>query len=72
MEVFDGISWISINQNITVGMTVTAEEAIRWASKMMKEESELKAKMEKYPALKHAYEQYKMVEALVYEEDDGL
>ena len=25
--------------------------------------------MEKYPTLKSAYEQYKMVEALVYEDD---
>jgi hypothetical protein len=69
MEVFDGSIWISISQNVTVGMSWTAEEAIRWAQEKMQEESELKAKIEKYPTLKHAYEQYKMVEALVYEEE---
>jgi hypothetical protein len=35
----------------------------------MREEDELKAKMEKYPTLKSAYEQFKMIEALVYEEE---
>jgi hypothetical protein len=35
----------------------------------MKEESALKAKLEKFPALKHAYEQYKIIEALVHEEE---
>ena len=69
MEAFDGNSWINISQNVTVGMNWTAEEAIRWAQEKMKEESELRAKLEKHPTLKHAYEQYKMVEALVYEEE---
>jgi hypothetical protein len=69
MEVYDGSNWISISQNVTVGLSIPAEEAIRWAHDKMREESELKAKMEKYPTLKHAYEQYKMVEALVHEEE---
>jgi hypothetical protein len=38
----------------------------------MHEEKELKAKMEKYPTLKSAYEQFKMVEALVYEDENGV
>ncbi len=69
MEVYDGSSWISISQNVSVGLSWTADEAIRWATEKMAEEKELKAKMEKYPTLKHAYEQYKLVEALVYEDD---
>lgn len=69
VDVYDGNNWISMSQNVTVRMSFTAEEAIRWATEKMKEENELKAKMEKYPTLKSAYEQYKMVEALVYEEE---
>lgn len=72
MEVYDGSSWISISQNVSVGLTLAAEDAIRWVQTKMAEEKELKAKMEKYPTLKHAYEQYKMVEALVYEDEHGV
>jgi len=69
VDVYDGNSWISMSQNVNVRMSYTAEEAIRWATIKMQEENELKAKMEKYPTLKSAYEQYKLVEALVYEDD---
>ncbi len=71
MEVYDGMNWINISQNASVGLSQEAEEVLRWAGYKMREEDELKAKMEKYPALKHAYEQYKIVEALVYEEEQS-
>jgi hypothetical protein len=71
MEVFDGITWISINQNVTIGMSYEADEVLRWAGLKMREEDELKKRMEKYPTLKHAYEQFKMVEILVHEEEQS-
>jgi hypothetical protein len=69
MEVFDGTTWISINQNVTVGLSYEAEEVLRWAGYKMREEDDLKKRMEKYPTLKHAYEQFKMIEILVHEEE---
>ena len=69
IEVYDGSMWQVISQNVTVGMSWTSEEAIRWAERKMHEEDQLKAKMEKYPTLKSAYDQFKMIEALVYEEE---
>ena len=69
MEVYDGNNWISISQTATVGLSHEAEEILRWAQTKRAEESELKAKIEKYPTLKSAYEQFKMIEALVYEEE---
>jgi hypothetical protein len=69
MEVFDGTTWISINQNVTVGLSYEAEEVLRWAGYKMREEDDLKKRMEKHPTLKHAYEQFKMIEILVHEED---
>jgi hypothetical protein len=69
MEVYDGTNWISISQTPTVSLSYEAEEAIRWAQTKRAEENELKAKIEKYPTLKSAYEQFKMIEALVYEEE---
>jgi uncharacterized pyridoxamine 5'-phosphate oxidase family protein len=71
MEVYDGNMWINISQNASIGLSWTADEAIRWAGEKMAEERELKAKLEKYPSLKHAYEQYKIIEALVYEEEQS-
>lgn len=72
LEVFDGSSWMNISQQVHVGLDLNAEEVIRWAGEKMHEEKALKAKMEKYPTLKSAYEQYKMVEALVYEDENGV
>jgi hypothetical protein len=69
MEVSDGNNWINISQNASIGLSWTANEAIQWVQEKMKEESALKAKLEKFPALKHAYEQYKIIEALVHEEE---
>jgi hypothetical protein len=69
VEVYNGNTWQTISEHITLNLTPDAESAIQWATGKMHEENELKAKMEKYPSLKSAYEQYKLVEALVYKED---
>lgn len=69
MEVFDGSTWITINQNITLGMTWTAEEAIRWAGEKMKEEQDLKQRMEKNPGLKDAYEKFQIMDILTKEDE---
>ena len=69
VEVYNGNTWQSITEYVNINLSSEAETAIQWATNKMYEEQELKAKMEKYPTLKSAYEQYKMVEALVYEDD---
>jgi hypothetical protein len=69
MEVSDGIGWINISQNADIGLDWSATEAIHWVQDKIKEEEEFKTKLEKHPTLKHAYEQYKIIEALVYEEE---
>lgn len=71
-EVYDGTNWYSITNDVTVGLSWDADNAIRWAIEKQKEEAELKTKMEKYPALKDAYDQLEVVKALVYGElEDG-
>jgi epoxyqueuosine reductase QueG len=69
MEVYDGSIWQTISQNVSIGMSYETDEVLRWAGYKMREEAELKKRMEKYPTLKSAYEQFKMVEALVHEEN---
>lgn len=71
-EVYDGNNWIMVSQGATVGLSYEADDAIRWAQKKMKEEEELKIKMERYPALKDAYDKFKMMEALAYDETDNV
>ena len=69
MEVYDGNSWISISQTATVGLSMPAEEAIRWSLGKMTEERDLKARMEKHPGLKDAYEKFQLLDILTKEED---
>lgn len=72
LEIWDGNTWIKITDSYaSVGLTLDAEDAIRWAREKMDEERQLQEKMEKYPALKDAYEKFKIVEALVYGEEDS-
>lgn len=69
VEVYDGTTWHVMSQTASVSLSPESENILNWARQKMIEEKALKANMEKYPTLKSAYEQYKMVEALVYEED---
>ena len=68
MEVYDGSSWISISQTATVGLTMPAEDAIRWAQTKMAEEADLKLRLEKHPGLKDAYEKFQVMDILCKEE----
>lgn len=69
MEVYDGSTWISISQTATVGLSGEAEEAIRWARATMIEEAALKARLEKHPGLKDAYEKFQIMDILCKEEE---
>lgn len=70
MEVYDGTIWISITQTATVGLTMPAEEAIRWAQTKMAEEADLKERIEKHPGLKDAYEKFQVMDILTKEEQE--
>lgn len=69
MEVYDGNMWQVISSGATVGLTYEADDAIRWALKKMREEEDLKQRMEKNPGLKDAYEKFQIMDILTKEED---
>ena len=69
MEVYDGNSWINISQTATISLSMSADEAIRWTLEKMTEERDLKARMEKHPGLKDAYEKFQLLDILTKEED---
>lgn len=71
MEISDGSSWIPYTIGLaSIGLTGQAETILAWAAVKMEEDRTLKIKLEKYPTLKYAYDQYKMVEGLVYDSEE--
>lgn len=70
VEVYDGTSWLVLDQSANIGLSPEADRAIEWAKKAMQEEALLKERLEKYPALKDVYEKFKMVEELVKHEEN--
>jgi hypothetical protein len=73
LEVYDGMTWLELNTpHASVGLNVTAEEAIDWVQRQMAEEKRLEALAKKHPAVADALaavdkanEQVKIVAALV-------
>lgn len=71
MEVFDGNNWITLNMGYSsVGLTPEAEALLDWARQKRDEEIMLKARMEKYPGLKEAYERLEIMKALTLEQEN--
>ena len=69
MQVFDGSNWMNINTSYaTVGLDSSTEQALHWVKRKMAEEQDLKERMERYPGLKQAYEQFKIMDILTLEE----
>jgi hypothetical protein len=69
LQVYDGASWVNISSSYaTVELDAEAQNAIDWAKRKMHEEQDLKARMEQHPGLKHAYEQFKIMDILTLEE----
>lgn len=72
MEVFDGNTWQRIDSSVAqVSLSSEAEHLLDWVRAKMHEETVLKARMEKHPGLKDAYERFKVMDALTAEQDRG-
>lgn len=69
LEVYTGHSWVSISWDHSVNFAPDLQRIITWAKNKMQQDEELEAKMQKYPGLRDAYGQFKMLEALAHEED---
>jgi len=70
LEVYDGSTWITMNMGqVDVGLTHEAESLLDWARERRNEELDLKARMERHPGLKDAYERLEIMKALTLEEE---
>lgn len=68
-EVYDGNTWQVIGASVPIGLSYDAEEAIRWARDKMRDERDLKERMEKNPGLKDAWEKFQIMDILTKEEN---
>ena len=69
IEYCTGSSWMTVpTASTTVSLDHEVQLVIEWAKAKMAEETELQSRLDKYPSLKEAYEQFKMLEALTYNE----
>jgi predicted dehydrogenase len=70
MEVYDGTTWTMLNTpDATVGLNDEAESLLDWAREKRNEEIDFKARMEKHPGLKEAYERLEIMKALTLQEE---
>jgi len=68
VEVYDGTGWNTVGSSATMGLTPEAESAIEWASAQQKKEELLEQRMADNPALKDAYERFKVLDILTQDE----
>jgi hypothetical protein len=72
LKVYNGGMWVEVpDQEFGISLDVEVINAIEWAKDKQKEEGDLKAKIERFPTLKDAYEKYKIIEALVSNYEDA-
>jgi hypothetical protein len=70
LEVYDGVNWAFLNMpDTTVGLNDEAESLLDWARERRNEEIAVKARMEKHPGLKEAYERLEIMKALTLQEE---
>lgn len=69
IEVYDGVLWHAMpDSSPTISLDDHTKSILRWAEEKMQEEHELKKRMEQHPGLRDAYEQFKVMDALILEE----
>jgi len=64
-EVYDGYGWITISPSYNIDLTSDVYETIMWARQKIAEEKKLAEAMEKFPALKTAFDNYELIKRLV-------
>ena len=73
LEIYNGKDWQPLNLvTYRVDLNPHAEKILDWASRKMANEQDLKARMEKYPGLKDAYEQFQIMDALTMKEEQNV
>jgi len=70
LKIFTGTVWVDYVQDYELSVHPDFEMIVNWAREKMDEEAQLKSKMQKHPALKDAYDKFKMLEALTTDDNN--
>lgn len=68
-EVYDGYTWMPIEQSITMTLSPAAENAINWVIAKQHEEKRMKELCAKYPALDKAKNNFDLILSIVGQEE---
>lgn len=63
-EIYNGSSNVPYYNTVDVSLSPYVNDAIKWVHNKMAEERELQTRMEKYPALKKAYDNFIIIDQL--------
>jgi len=69
VEVYNGMSWHTVETSVNLDFTERADRAIKWAESKMQEESKLQALMDRHPGLREAHDKYEMLKVLVAQQE---
>lgn len=67
LKIHNGIGYEQFGQTVNIEPSQMMTDVINWAYCKMQEEKELQKRIEKYPALKKSYENFKMIDILTSE-----
>jgi len=68
-EVHDGYSYVEVGQHVTISLSPQIETVIKWAESKMIEEQSLQDRLNKYPALKTAYDNFKLINQITLDQE---
>lgn len=68
LEAYDGSSWYSLSQSMTLTLDPELESVVTWAKKKQTEEAELEMLCKKHPGLQEAHERLEIMKQLVKKE----
>lgn len=65
MEVYDGIAWLQLTNNVEIGLGSETEMLLDWAREKMLEEQRIDELCKQHPGLAKARDNYEMFKRLV-------
>jgi hypothetical protein len=68
LQVYTGICWTDYVQECELSLSADFQDICKWARNKMAQEQQLQQRMKTNPALRHAYEQFQLLDILTQEE----
>lgn len=69
LKIHNGYSYEPFGNMVSIGTTSLLDDVLNWACNKMQEEQRFQERLDKYPSLKKAYEQFQIIDQLTVEYD---